>query len=307
MNETERTRVSSDKPVPVAYATHWELCMNISTGLTAESGHHQDWKIFSERASWSSPPWTHVWQTADVQTTHQPQAEGKARHSWQSSEKWWAPHEEQARGCWRQCTEAQSDLILNMALLHGLPLPQPIYNSSLGTSAHHMCNEVKASHRKGKAHRNPAPHVWEARRDAKNLMLIQKFTAPPEYPLKQRMDGLPINHLQGSWCVLESTGLPQHQRALLKETTPLFSLHIPEPWTLEHQNKQVCNPILNVTHVDRQDNAVCPVLTLATIKDRYLWETWIQAHMNGSAANAVASGGTATLPAKFRWGTDCSC
>ena len=68
-----------------------------------------------------------------------------------------------------------------------------------------------------------------------------------------------------------------------------------EPWVTDVTNIKVHTTVPSLSGGDTQDDTVKQSLTLAMMAVRYPQEAWVQVFTDGSATNAVASGGTGIL------------
>ena len=130
------------------------------------------------------------------------------------------------------------------------------------------------------------------RREQKAMLQANKFRCSENHPMRERLQRLSSGRLKRSSFALEARALSRkHQESLPSQVLPLsFSLDAP-PWEDSGDTITVQTTIPYVSNKGEHSDQVLKTLTLAALDERYPEESWIRAYTDGSATNAVKSGG----------------
>lgn len=130
------------------------------------------------------------------------------------------------------------------------------------------------------------------RRDQKAMVQANKFRGSQNHPMATRLQEPSSTRLKRSSFVEESKALSRkHRETLPNQIIPLsFSLDAP-PWEDRENNVTVETTIPHINSKSEHDSEVLKILTLATLDEKYPENSWIRVFTDGSATNAVNSGG----------------
>ena len=132
------------------------------------------------------------------------------------------------------------------------------------------------------------------RREQKAMLQANKFRCSENHPMRERLQSLSSGRLKRSSFAVETRALNrEHQETLPSQVLPLsFSFDAP-PWEDREETIPVSvqTTIPYISNKGEHSDQVLKTLTLATIEERYPAESWIRVYTDGSATNAVKSGG----------------
>ena len=130
------------------------------------------------------------------------------------------------------------------------------------------------------------------RREQKAMLQANKFRCSQNHPMKERLLAPSSGRLKRSSFALESRALNRkYQEFLPKQVIPLsFSLDAP-PWEDKGENITAETTVPHINNKDEQSDHILKILTQAMLEERYPEESWIRVYTDGSATNAVKSGG----------------
>ncbi|KAK7093030.1 hypothetical protein V1264_008689 [Littorina saxatilis] len=130
------------------------------------------------------------------------------------------------------------------------------------------------------------------RREQKAMLQANKFRCSENHPMKERLQTLSSGRLKRSSFAVEARALNRkHQETLPNQVIPIsFSLDAP-PWEDREETVTVQTTIPHINNKGEHSDQALKALTLATLEERYPDDAWIRVYTDGSATNAVKSGG----------------
>jgi ribonuclease HI len=129
-------------------------------------------------------------------------------------------------------------------------------------------------------------------RECKALIQAAKFKSFNNHPMKIRQAQLSSGRLKRSSFVKETKALQRkHQEMLPAQIEDPNHTLDPPPWENKLESIAIRTTVPHLTTKDEHSDVSKKALTLAMLEEMYPQETWIRIYTDGSAKDAIRSGG----------------